>query len=119
MGFKKGNQLRKGIKNPEQSRRMKGNKCHFKGGWINRKGYRAIGFNGRTVNESHLIWCSQPGNLPFIPSGFAVHHLNGIKTDNSPANLILLSFEDHNWFHATLQHSIFNRCKEVKLWPDI
>lgn len=34
-----------------------------------------------------------------VPEGFVVHHINEIKTDNSPQNLALVSRKDHTVMH--------------------
>ena len=34
-----------------------------------------------------------------VPEGYVVHHINGIKTDNSPKNLTMLTREEHTILH--------------------
>lgn len=34
-----------------------------------------------------------------IPSGSHVHHINGIKTDNRPSNLTIMSASEHARLH--------------------
>ena len=34
-----------------------------------------------------------------VPDGYVVHHINGIKTDNSPKNLVMLTREEHTILH--------------------
>ncbi len=38
-----------------------------------------------------------------VPKGFAVHHINGIKTDNEPKNLIMLSVGEHSILHNKMR----------------
>lgn len=38
-----------------------------------------------------------------VPKGFAVHHINGIKTDNEPKNLIMLSVGEHSVLHNKMR----------------
>jgi hypothetical protein len=45
-----------------------------------------------------------------VPSDFIVHHINGIKTDNSPENLVMMTREEHNILH----HTGKKRSKETK-----
>lgn len=49
-----------------------------------RKGY---------VAEHILVW-EQVHNC-FLPKGWVIHHLNGIKTDNRPENLIAMKRSEH------------------------
>lgn len=34
-----------------------------------------------------------------VPDGFVVHHINGVKTDNNHANLMMMPFGEHTAFH--------------------
>jgi hypothetical protein len=61
---------------------------------------------GRRILESHFVWCMQPGNLPYVPKGFVIHHYNGDSKDNSPSNLLLISKTDHNKAHNIISKSI-------------
>ena len=36
-----------------------------------------------------------------IPKGYVVHHDNGIKTDNTPTNLIAMTKSEHSILHMT------------------
>ena len=45
-----------------------------------------------------------------VPDGYVVHHINGIKTDNSPKNLVMLTREEHTILH----HVGKKRSKETK-----
>lgn len=46
------------------------------------------------VLEHILIW-EKSNNKP-LPGGWIVHHLNGIKSDNRPENLLGMPRKDHN-----------------------
>lgn len=48
---------------------------------------------GRYVQEHRLIWESVH-NRP-LPKGYVIHHLNGIKSDNRPENLIAMKANEH------------------------
>ena len=45
------------------------------------------------VFEHILIW--EHANGKMLPDGWVIHHLNGIKTDNRPKNLVALSSQKH------------------------
>lgn len=45
-----------------------------------------------------------------VPGGFVVHHINGLKTDNSPQNLAMITREEHTILH----HIGKKRSKETK-----
>lgn len=45
-----------------------------------------------------------------VPEGYVVHHINGIKTDNYPKNLVMLTREEHTILH----HVGKKRSKETK-----
>ena len=75
---------------------LKGNKnCLGKqnakkeGFWYS-KGYKRIGRKG--LFEHRVIWEHANG---IIPTGYEIHHLNGIRDDNRVENLQLLSKSEH------------------------
>lgn len=76
-------------------------------GWID-EGYRKIKLNNKDVREHNLIWCTQSGNLPFIPDKCVIHHINGDKKDNRLDNLILMNISDH----IKLHHELRGICKK-------
>jgi len=45
------------------------------------------------VREHLLIW--EQSNGKTLPEGWHIHHLNGIKDDNRPQNLVALSSKAH------------------------
>lgn len=79
-------------------------KKNMSNGSITSEGYKTFVFNGKKIKEQHLIWCRTYGNLPFIPTGFIIHHLDGDKLNNIENNLILLQKEDHNNLHWDIRH---------------
>ena len=91
-----------GIKNGEQPKHYKGERnARWKGG----KHKVGLGYykiytpdnpradKGGYVYEHILVW-EQVHNKP-LPKGWVVHHLNGIKDDNRPRNLIALPKLSH------------------------
>ena len=74
---------------------------NWKGGRsYNGRGYikvkRPVGYKGLkdgTILEHRLVW--EQANGTFIPDGYSVHHLNGIKDDNRIENLTIMLIKDH------------------------
>ena len=56
------------------------------------------------VLEHILVW-EQTHNRP-LPKGWSVHHINGIKSDNRPANLKALPSKKHNTLIPVLKRRI-------------
>lgn len=52
------------------------------------------GKGGYYTAQHRLVWEQSHGQP--IPKGFVVHHLNGIKTDNRPENLVAMSRHYHH-----------------------
>lgn len=70
------------------------NNPNWKGGTpLDSYGYRTININGKYYKEHIVIW-EQAHNMK-LPKGYVVHHLNGIKTDNRPENLVAMSRKEH------------------------
>lgn len=76
-------------------------RAKYKGGYINKKGYKIIRINRRKVLEHHLMWM-QANNFYRIPKECVIHHVNGNKLDNNPENLVLLPRD----FHTKLEWKI-------------
>lgn len=55
--------------------------------------------DGKIVIKAHLVWCSQPGNLNYIPKGFVIHHIDGNHHNNDLNNLFLMAQADHAKMH--------------------
>ena len=58
------------------------------------------------IFEHHKNYCLANG-LTCIPKGYIVHHKDGVKTNNHPSNLIMMTMSDHMKLHARL------RCAET------
>ena len=68
-------------------------------GYLDSNGYKIISIEGIEVKEHHLVWCSNPYNLPYVPKGFVIHHLDGNKLNNNIDNLSLILWGDHSKLH--------------------
>lgn len=51
------------------------------------------------VFEHIVIW--EEANGRPVGDGYCVHHINGIKDDNRPENLVRMTFGEHTAFHHT------------------
>ena len=60
--------------------------------------------NGAYVLEHILIW-EQIHGKP-VPKDWVIHHLNGIRNDNRPSNLVALPARKHNLIINTLKKRI-------------
>jgi hypothetical protein len=66
-------------------------------GWTDRRGYRWIRINGRSVREHRHIMESVLGRR--LCGDEVVHHKNGDTTDNRPENLEVVLHGDHTRVH--------------------
>lgn len=101
---------------------LKGELCpNFKGGSYTEKGgyklllipqhYKAD--SRGYVREHVLIW--EKVHNRKLPEGYHIHHINGIKNDNRPINLIALSKKTHDRLIPELKKRIRQLEQEVKL----
>lgn len=71
--------------------------------WPKNGGYEFIGdVTGVRMPTHRMVYSNLYGD---IPEGFVVHHVNHVKTDNSPGNLVLVAKADHSKHHADLRHA--------------
>ena len=66
--------------------------------------------NGRYVAEHQLVWEKEHGQL--LPEGYIIHHLNGIKDDNRPENLIAIQPKDHT--KGTIRELLQARIRDLE-----
>lgn len=85
---------------PETLEKLKNRPQHFK------KGMDAWNYlDGRSINRikrnnlHHIIWTSKEENLPYIPKGFVIHHLDGNPLNNNYENLTMMPDKEHRVFH--------------------
>ena len=66
---------------------------------INKDGYyrKRNPKTGKYLLVHQEIW--KENNLPYIPKGFCVHHLDGDSLNNNEKNLLLLDFSTHTKLH--------------------
>ena len=83
------------------TRTSKGLKRNWKGGrWQNSQGYIQIykpdysHTNCKGYVLEHILIWEQVHNKP-LPKGWVVHHLNGVKIDNRPENLVAMPRGKH------------------------
>lgn len=92
----------------------------WKGGRKTSNGYVFIYARGNPgadskgyIPEHRLVW-EQVHNRP-LPEGWAVHHLNGVKRDNRPENLLGLPTQKHDLVIPTMKKRIRELEAKVKL----
>ena len=73
---------------------------NWKGGFTyHQNGYKKIRIpehpksNNGYVFEHIIVW--EKTHNQSVPKGYVIHHLNGIKTDNRPENLIAMKRSEH------------------------
>jgi len=69
------------------------------GKWFMDRGYLKIRMDDRIISAQDFVWCNTPGNLSYIPKGFVIHHIDGVRLNNDPDNLFLISRSDHSKLH--------------------
>ncbi len=67
--------------------------------------YKAVQFNGKRMSEHSREMCIVL-NIPKIPKGFIIHHLDENKRNNDIHNLALMSITAHNRIHS---HEAWNK----------
>ena len=80
----------------EQANNWKGGRITRAGGYIyvQKYGHHRAQRYGQYVAEHILVW--EEYHKTLLPDEFIIHHLNGIKSDNRPENLIALSKGKHH-----------------------
>ena len=109
----KGNKNRLGIPHTEESKRKISQPGKSNGNWnggqfVSKDGYIMVyqpghprARNGRYVCL-HLLVAEKALGRPLILGKELVHHINGIRADNRPQNLLICSKSYHYWLHARM-----------------
>ena len=85
-----------------------------------KRGYIILGFpkaNGGKATkafEHRYVWEQHHGKK--IPKGYVIHHLNGIKDDNRPENLVAVKPKDHErWTYVKALQSRIRQLEQLHL----
>lgn len=97
------------IRNSSEARLAKGPSRHISGGYV----VVYCPEKRRYIAEHILIW-EQVHNSK-LPKGWVIHHLNGIRNDNRPENLIALSSQKHRLILAEKAKRIRELETKIKL----
>lgn len=95
----------------EKHGRWKGG-THFDGRYnkIHNRSHHRTDKNGY-VFEHILIW--EEANQELLPDGWIVHHINGIRTDNRPRNLLAMPKKNHS--PALTTKEVQKRLREIEI----
>lgn len=67
--------------------------------------------DGRLMHR--VVWETLNGPTP---PGYHVHHLDGTRTNNDPANLVLLTIAEHRRIHMTPLANAWHRSEAGRAW---
>ena len=104
----------------KKGRRMGKDANSWKGGrTINSCGYMYLLLSdhpranaGGYVSEHLVVW--EKANNKSLPKGWHIHHINGIKLDNRPENLLALPSRKHSLIIPELSKRIWELEEELK-----
>ena len=95
---------------------------HYKwrGGEHGERGYVMVSIgNSKERNRSHIVWEKAHGEP--LPRGWVVHHLNGIKDDDRPENLLAIPKAKHDriTFGIDLVQKLRERIRKLEGKTDV
>ena len=85
--------------------------------YLNNRGYIVLSFYDRGLKmafsrcEHIIVWEKVHGEQ--VPTGWVIHHLNEVKDDNDPANLLALPRGLHRELHVELE-LMFEQCRGLE-----
>lgn len=74
--------------------------------------YHKLPHDKRYVRRNRFIW-EQTHGVP-VPKGYEVHHLNGIKDDDRPENLVALPKGTHTTLHHPSYKVLQERIRDLE-----
>lgn len=80
--------------NGNQHQSWRGGFTKTKEGYVYRR-VKQLGYKGHPYRAEHILVWEETHNKS-LPKGWVVHHLNGIKDDNRPENLLALPRGEHH-----------------------
>lgn len=79
----------------------------WKGGFVNKLGYKVISVDGEARLEHRHLWEEHYDKK--IPKGHQIHHINGNRLDNRIENLQLMTNSEHQKLHEQPKDSLTKR----------
>jgi hypothetical protein len=88
--------------------------------YLDKYGYLRFKDTDRLVHRvvAYQIWLSHRKEYPLAFSCYEIHHKDGMKTNNNPKNLELLTKAEHAEIHPHLQANQRDLGLKSQLWED-
>lgn len=72
-------------------------------------------FKRGIMTEHQIVW--ESSHHKKLPNGWIIHHLNGIRNDNRPQNLMAMPKRSHHWH--LVQYEYQKRIRDLEIELDI